>query len=233
MRFLMTAILSLGLLGLGLVSHVRAADEKKDDASGETKVSAKKEKAPAAPNFGVFALPFESVETLGLRLALARKKTDPVALALLATEIGVNEKVSGKKAAVTAADLSKEAVELAKMRRQQQELEAMALLVKEEGTAKELTKLAATAKKEAPKEGEKERGFHYLKVTNTTDVHAHVHANGHSVGHVPPYSTRTFHTPHLKHRTHIHLRAHDHMGDVWRSDIVTGDFLTYHWTLVP
>ena len=57
-----------------------------------------------------------------------RTAADPVGLAAAAKELAVAEAVSGKKAAVTSATISKEAIDLAKLRNSSQELSAVAYL---------------------------------------------------------------------------------------------------------
>jgi hypothetical protein len=70
-------------------------------------------------------LPFRTLSTLGSRISAARRSADPVALAHAASELAVAEKVSGKKASLTSATLLKESAELAKLRRQAAELQAV------------------------------------------------------------------------------------------------------------
>src|SRR5205814_1963827 len=70
-------------------------------------------------------VPFSSLHTLGSRIDTARQAHDPVSLGHAANELAVAEKVSGKKAAVTSTDLMKEATQLATVRRQVPELQAM------------------------------------------------------------------------------------------------------------
>src|SRR5689334_6602017 len=54
-------------------------------------------------------VPFEGLTTIGARIEQARTASDPVCLAVLATELGVAEKVSGKKASLTSDEVMKEA----------------------------------------------------------------------------------------------------------------------------
>ena len=115
----------------------------------------------------------------------------------------------------------------------------MALLVKDQSLAESLSSLAEKAKAEEAERvskfqsGERERGFHYLIVTNTTDVNVSVRANGVHIGHVPGFSTREFYTPWLEHNPQTFLSAHDHFGDAWKSHIVEGEHLRYHWRILP
>lgn len=70
-------------------------------------------------------LPFPSLATLGARIDAARRAPDPVALAHAASELATAESVSGKKASVTSKELILESAELAKLRRQVAELQAV------------------------------------------------------------------------------------------------------------
>jgi hypothetical protein len=70
-------------------------------------------------------LPFNSLDTLGSRIASARHAHDPVALAHAASELHVAEQVSGKTASITSTQLLKESAELAALKRQVAELEAV------------------------------------------------------------------------------------------------------------
>jgi hypothetical protein len=203
-------------------------------------MESKREQAPPIPDFTrVYRVPLESISTLGQRLADARQKGDPVALALIATEMRVAETVSGRMAEVTADEVTKEAITLGKMRRQEKELMALAVLAKDPTQAEQLDALAKTAKVEEAeriskfKSGEREKGFHYLIVNNTTDVPVSVRANGHHIGFVPGFSVREFWTPGLEHNPQTFISAHDQFGDVWKTHVVEGEHLKYTWTLIP
>jgi hypothetical protein len=236
--------LAAGLvLGGGYFAGTKAGlgQDEKPPSGGEVKLESKKTEEAPIPNFArAYSLPFRSVSTLGLRLKQAREDCDPICLALIGSELGAYEKVSGKKAPLTADAVRKEAIDLGQMRRMSRELEVLADLVKDSTTATEIKSLADKAKQEekdraaAAKSGERERGFHYLKVQNNTDVYiGSIRVNGHHLGGVPAYSTVTFHTPFMRNHRQVFLSAHDNMGDVWRSHTVTGEHLTFHWSLNP
>ncbi len=70
-------------------------------------------------------LPFPTLRTLGTRVEAARRACDPVALAQSANELSVAENVSEKKASLTSLELIKESAELAKVRNEVKELEAV------------------------------------------------------------------------------------------------------------
>jgi hypothetical protein len=124
------ATAGLSLLGLVIAACFTLADEpgKGSVPDDQEIVSSKstQKKAAASVNFGKqLDLPFNSLHTLGTRVDAARRAHDPVALANSANELAVAEKVSGKKADVTSSELLKESAELAKLRRQDKELQAV------------------------------------------------------------------------------------------------------------
>ena len=90
-----------GLAAAAAFSAVRHADgegqdAKKQPGAGDVlKLEAKKEKPAPIPNFAkAYGVPFESFQTVGSRLADARQKSDPIALALIACELeSLGEKV--------------------------------------------------------------------------------------------------------------------------------------------
>src|SRR5262249_43333867 len=97
-------------------------------AADEQVVRSKATRRPAASSVNFrkeLNLPFDSLATLGPRVAAARRKPDPVALAHAAGELAVAEKVSGKTASLTSQELIKGSAELAAVRRQEAELQAV------------------------------------------------------------------------------------------------------------
>jgi hypothetical protein len=122
---------SLGLLGILLAACFTLADTptKKDPASDDKEVfksTATLKTAATSVNFRKqLGLPFTSLGTLGSRVDSARRSHDPVALANAANELSVAEKVAGRKASLTSSALVKEAAQLAKLRRQEKELQAV------------------------------------------------------------------------------------------------------------
>ena len=169
----------------------------------------------------------------------ARQTGDPVALALIGTELAVDEEVSGKKADLTSADVLNEARDLAKMRRKEKELAAVAVLLKDKAAAKELTDLVEPAKKaEAEriarfKSGERGKGIRVLAVVNRTQHHLSIRVNGEHVGWIDPFSARDFYLPEHHHRLPmLYLRAHDDQGQIWHSQDFTGDLDRFKWILI-
>lgn len=116
------------LAALVLLPFVVADEPKKPAAEDKEAVTSKavKRTSAASVNFRKqLGLPFHSLGTLGQRIDAARKAHDPVSLAHTANELSVAESVSGKTADVTSKALLKESAELAAMRRQEKELNAL------------------------------------------------------------------------------------------------------------
>lgn len=139
-------------------------------------------------------LGFASLNALGQRIEAARNAMDPVGLASAATELHVAERVSGKTASITSAALMDEAVELAKLRFQADELRAVALLVEDEKVRKDFTDYAAQADKELAVQkqkkelGVRERGItRRLFVDNRTGYTLSIYVNGRYKGSLGPY----------------------------------------------
>jgi len=139
------------MTGIGVATICPAQDTPKGggDKSQQKTVQLKLEKFKQASstNFASsLKLPFESLASLGFRIEQARKDSDPVALAALANELGVAEKVSGKKADVTSADLAKEATELASLRGVPEELQALVLMTSDTSAQSRLNTQLEAAK---------------------------------------------------------------------------------------
>jgi hypothetical protein len=193
----------LPLCGLSLVASAAPEGEGK---SKTFKVKATEQASATTIDFRQqYGLPFESLTAIGARIEQSRCSADPVGLAAAANELSAAEQVSGKKASLTADALRKEAIELAKLRDESQELKAVSMLAPMAGD--ELTKLAlAAATRErdelaAAKEGAQPKGIHEaLDVHNHSEVHVHVYMNGRLLGHIEPYG-----------QGHYHVHAHGHV----------------------
>ena len=196
-------MLRMSMVGIGLLGwlgSVSLADEPKP--GNEVVKASKMEKATVATTIdfgGELKLPFHSLITLGARIQEARMAPDPVALAAAARELAAEEKVSGKKAQLTAENLAQEATALAKMRNQSGELEAVSLLLENPDAQTELKKLAEAAKKreadeaEAVRKGVITRGLRgTLTVINKHNVAMSMYVDGNYVGDAGPFSTRYF-----------------------------------------
>lgn len=218
----------------------RGADPKPDAKTKEAASTPEKTEPATTINFiKDLDLHFESLATLGGRIEEARRNADPVALATCATYLAAAETASGKKASLTADALTKEAVELAKLRDESAELKAVAALDKD--ASAELTPLAEkAAKREADeraafKSGERPRGIKgYVTAVNNTGYRVYVWEDGHELGWVNPYDTYTFnirigHGP--NHNSVLNCRSED--GTYHYRYVI--DFTTenFTWTLNP
>ncbi len=238
--------MAVAALLAGVLSWTLADEPKKADApkKGDAKTLDDKPQQHTSAttiDFGkTLGLPFESLVNLGSRIELARLASDPIALASAANELAVAEKVSGKKASLTADTLVKEAAELAKEREQSTELRAVGLLLKDDPAAKDLDKLADDAKKRetdeaaAFKAGERKRGISgNLTVQNTSPFTVNVYVNGRYYGWVNPYRDWTF-SPPIGHgptyNTALFARSRE-SSDTWGPRNVSRDVGDYNWTL--
>lgn len=144
-----------------------------------------------------YALPFNSLTSLGARIEQSRAVADPIGLATAANELAVAESVSGKQASLTAAELRKEAVALGMLRKDVQELTALAMLA--EDSAPQLKKAAQAAQEAredlaaAQKSGEEPKGNpYYMQVHNHCSYPVQVYCNGYAGGCVQPYSSYSY-----------------------------------------
>jgi hypothetical protein len=128
---LLGARVGVAFLSLFIVGSVLVADDPpRDDPAAQDKqvVESKVVHKPGAASVkfrSELNLPFNSLDTLGPRIAAARHAHDPVTLAHAASELSVAEQVSGKTASITSTQLLKESAELAALKRQVAELEAV------------------------------------------------------------------------------------------------------------
>src|SRR5262249_55639452 len=140
-----------GIAGVALVSVLALGavalsdDAKKEGGAEEDKqvVESKATHVPAASSINFrkeLNLPFASLGTLGSRIDAARRAPDPVVLAHAASELSVSEKVSGKQASLTSSALIKESAELAKLRRQAAELQAVSRVAEQIAAEQETIK---------------------------------------------------------------------------------------------
>ena len=175
---------------VALASMTAVAADKDEKQVVETKAT--KSVAAASVNFGeALGLDLQGLATLGSRIDQARSAMDPVALILAAKELIVAEEISGKTASIKAADLTKEALDLAKARNRPTELKAVGALTG--GEAK--TELAALADKaeaeiKSRQGGEKTRGIEgTLFINNNTRWYIDIYINGVQRGTSYPYNS--------------------------------------------
>ena len=238
LRSLFSVLLLSALVSGAFQTGVAAQDPAK--TKGEPLTIETKATTPAPiPDFvAAYGLSFSSTHSLGQRLTDARKMSDPVALAMIGTEMAIDEEVSGKKASLKAADIMSEAKDLAKMRSKEKELAAVALLLKDKAAAQELADMVGPAREAEAKivakikSGERALGILVLHVINTTEHHLSVRVNGEHVGWIEPFNEREyFLPPHHHHQHMLHLSAHDHQGQQWHAQEFTGHMDRFTWVL--
>jgi hypothetical protein len=189
-------LLALAAL-MGATVAVEADDTAKKRENKEMKLTCRKVTPAATVNFaGDLELNFASLKKLGSRIDSAREQVDPVDLVSAAIELAAAEKVSGKTSSIKAADLLKEGLDLAKLRRHPDELKAIALLVTDKEQKEELQVLAKEAKKRLAglkaNTGKSKGITGTLYIVNRTRHTIHIAINGEARGHVMPWNTRGF-----------------------------------------
>jgi uncharacterized protein (TIGR03000 family) len=186
-------------------------------------------------------LPFDSLSTLGSRIDAARRKPDPVALAHAASELTVAEKVSGKQASLTSKMLAKEAAELAAMRRQEQELNAV-LQVKQQmmleendilTTKKDLAMTQAQIKADkAAINSNQEPTWkpRTVVVNNYTTQYLDIYVNGNYKTQVQPGMQQTIIVEHRWNPTVLKAYGNEDV-DTWGPRYIWGRFDKYTWNI--
>jgi hypothetical protein len=244
----MYRVLVLGALaaGLGQPDVRLSAEDKKADDKLSAKVKGATVKTASSINFAkVLGLSFDSAYTLGSRIDEARRKSEPVTLALLGVELDAFEKATGKKADLTAADLTKEAVELAKMRRIAAELKTVGALVRDDAVAKDLDQLAKQTQKleddqvASIKKNPKivARGLDgTLTVQNGTEYTMDIYVNGVHYGWVGAYRNYTFkrqvyHGPTTN--TVLLARPRGNPDSQWGPTVIRENYTEFTWNLDP
>jgi hypothetical protein len=182
-------IIVSGLLLSGLMLTMAGTAAPPDkQVPKEEKASGKVVPLATTIDFGAaLGLDFPSLKALGARIEQARSAADPVGLAGAATELAAAEKAAGKKSPIPAAELFKEAVEMAGRRDVPEELQALSFLVSDAGVKKELQRQAGEAAKrqKARAEGERPRGIRgSLTVYNNSGRTVAIFINDHYVGNV-------------------------------------------------
>jgi hypothetical protein len=231
---------------LVLVSLVAAEQAKPDDPASkdEQVVRSKASQRPAASSVNFrkeLNLPFDSLTTLGSRIAAARRKPDPVALAHAANELAVAEKVSGKTASLTSKELIKESAELAAARRQEAELKAVLqvstqLQVQEDNLALMRKQIAqAQAQARADKEAfdrnqEPTASPRQVVVNNYTPQYVDVWVNGSYKTQVLPGQSQVITIEHRWNPTVLTAYGNDD-SSTWGPRYIWGRFTKYTWNL--
>ena len=186
-------------------------------------------------------LPFDSLSTLGSRIDAARRKPDPVALAHAASELSIAEKVSGQQTSLTSQMLAKEAGELAALRRQNQELQAV-LQVKQQlamaesevqGTKKDLA--IAEAQLKVDQEAKNVRQEPTWKprtiiVNNFTTQYLDIYVNGYYKTQVKPGMQQTIIVEHRWNPTVLKAYGDEDTNN-WGPLYIRGRFDQYTWNI--
>jgi uncharacterized protein (TIGR03000 family) len=198
--------------------------------------------AAASVNFRKdLGLGFPSLATLGSRIDAARRAADPVALANAASELSVAEKVSGKTASLTSPQVLQEAAELAGLRRQVAELQAVLQVSNQVqfeadkvANLKEQIALAqaqAKADRDAFARNEEPTATpRKLVVNNYSTQYIDVYVNGNYKGQVQQGLTQVFT---IEHRWNpIAVTGYgDQDIDTWGPMNLWGRFNTYTWNI--
>jgi hypothetical protein len=241
------ATIGVAFLGfLAVVSYAPAQQTKKEDTTPEDKqkIDTKAAQRPSAASVNFrkeLNLPLDSLGTLGSRIEAATRKPDPVALAHLANELHVAEKVSGKTASVTSKAVLQEAAELAKVRRQEAEMKALlqvtnqmmfeennlALQRKDLALAQEQIKAdkAAFDSKQEPSSAPRK-----VVVNNYTTQILDVYVNGYMKTTVQPGSTQVITIEHRWNPTVLKAYGNEDTS-VWGPQYIWGKFDKYTWNI--
>jgi len=229
----------LGALAVLSLASMSWAEDKKA-GPGEEKKCDKFQCACLVDFQGTFELPFEGLSTIGTRIDQARKACDPITLACCANELAAAEKVSGKKAAVTCADLYKECSEMAKRRGSSKELQAVALLLHDQADAvKDLDKQVAKAKEREEneakdaKEGKKAKAISTLAVRNYTNHKIWIYVNDRRVGWVNPFGEYSYYVGQPSWQTTKLFGLSDDGTRKWGPSYFGEEYSTYTWSLYP
>jgi len=230
-------MVALGLAYLATSTHAGGKSEKSTDLQNKAEGST----SAVTINFAKdLDLGFPGLTSLGARIDQARMQGDPVGLATCARELKVAEQVSGKSTTIKSADLAKEAVELAKLRYNAEEIKAVAYTVGDKEAKMQLLDEAAKAREyqvaqlKAKESGEKTRGIagrlHVdSRIRNSSIV---VYVNGYQVGSVTPYGDSYFYIGNGPYEN-THLYARSTCGCyTWRRT-VQGVHNNFHWILDP
>ena len=240
-------VAGLTLFGVFVLAAVAQSDDapKDDSAAKDQQVAeskATRKTAAASVNFRKeLSLPFQSLSTLGSRIDTARRASDPVALAHTASELAVAEKVSGKQAKVTSAAVLNEAAELAKLRKQASELQAVSKVAEqvaaEQNLIANLKNQIADAQAIAKLDKEKfnkndEPGWTPRKVVvnNYSDQYVTIFVNGFYKTEISPGLAQTIV---IEQRINpVVLTAHGNEDiDTWGPRYIWGKFQTYTWNI--
>jgi hypothetical protein len=234
----------LAFLSFGLVTPTSGQEPKKDATEDKQAVTSKPTPRPAASTVNFrkeLNLPFDSLSTLGARIEAARRKPDPVALAHAANELAVAEKVSGKTASITSKQVGQEAAELAAMRKQEKELEAVLQVSQQMAMDEHNIKLTqdALASSRAQIKADKEAVAQnqeptwtprQIVVNNYTTQYLDVYVNGHYKVQVQPGMQQTIVIEHRWNPTVLKAYGNEDTN-TWGPRYIWGRFTKYTWNI--
>jgi hypothetical protein len=237
----------LTLFGVFVLAAVAQSDDppKDDSAAKDQQIvesKATRKTAAASVNFRKeLGLPFQSLSNLGSRIDTARRASDPVALAHTASELAVAEKVSGKQAKVTSAALLNESAQLAKLRKQAAELQAVSKVAEQVAAEQNLisnlksqiadAQAIASLDTEAVKKNQ-EPGWTPRKIVinNYSDEYVTIFVNGFYKTEIAPGLAQVVV---IEQRINpVVLTAHGNEDiDTWGPRYIWGSFQTYTWNI--
>jgi hypothetical protein len=235
--FMMTTVL------LATLAPLFGADEAKQQENDKQVVdtnATKKAPAKSVDFRKELGVPFNSLHTLGARIDVARQTHDPVSLGHAANELAVAEKVGGKKATLTSTTVMQEANELAKLRRQVPELEAMVHLNQQIASQEELiadlkrqidlSKKIAKDESDSVQRNEEPTGPRKLLVNNYTPQYVDVWVNGTLKLQLQPGQSKWCVIEHKWNPTVMTASGNEDLTN-WGPRYVWGNFQTYTWNL--
>jgi hypothetical protein len=234
----------MALLSFGLVSPTGGQPPKEGAAQDKQVVTSKAtpRPAPSTVNFRKeLNLPFDSLSTLGSRIEAAERKPDPVALAHAANELAVAEKVSGKTASITSKQLAQEAAQLAAMRRQEKELQAVLQVSQQMAMEEQNIKLTqdALASTRAQIKADKEAVAQnqeptwkprQVVVNNYTTQYLDIYVNGYYKVQVAPGMQQTFAIEHRWNPTVLKAYGNEDLSTIGPR-YIWGRFTKYTWNI--
>jgi hypothetical protein len=232
------ALLALASLVVG-EKPKKAADG--DDKQVVTSKGTKRASAASVNFRKELNLPFPTLGTLGPRVAAARRSADPVALAQAASELSVAEKVSGKKASLTSSALMQEAAELAKLKQQKAQVQALLHVTDQVATTEDsiagLRKVLADAEARFKAEQEAYRQNQeptwkprQLIVNNYTNQYLDIFVNGDLKTQVEPGQRQVYVIEHRWNPTVLTAYGNDDTI-TWGPRYVWGQFDKYTWNI--
>jgi hypothetical protein len=236
-RFVAAAILMAG------VAPLFRADEPTTKADDKQIVESKGRKGTPARAVDFrkeLGVPYRSLHTLGARIDTARQAHDPVSLGHAASELAIAEKVSGKKASVTSTAVMQEATELAKLRRQVPELQAMVHLNQQIASEQEtitnlkqqiaMSQRIAKLESDAVKRNEEPTGPRKLLVNNYTPQYVDIWVNGRLKMQISPGQSKWCVIEHKWNPTVLPADGNEDATS-WGPRYIWGNFQTYTWNL--